>query len=64
MVQNLKDLKKLIEMKNYPYDIYSLLQCIQFLIFHNLDETFGLNVIELLNQSFLLLPLTYLLLGG
>jgi len=51
-------------MKNDPYDISSLLRCIQFLIFPNFDETFGLHVIELLNQSLLLLFLRYLLLGG
>lgn len=47
IVQNLKDKRKLIEVKNVPYDIYPLyFNASDLLIFPSPDEGFGLPVIE------------------
>jgi len=47
IIKNLKDKRKLIEVKNVPYDIYPLyFNASDLLIFPSLDEGFGLPVIE------------------
>ncbi len=52
IVQHLKDKRKLIEVKNVPYEIYPLyFNASNLLIFPSLDEGFGLPVIEAIKSK-------------